>query len=1368
MIVGDFLGYAAYLETEGGTVSEIDLEMRFDVSHWSALYGTAWGVGWTQEWLFNLTGNVTLTETDNEKHLLFICFEPLIEHELYASMVPEADIDFVNLEAATPAEVNAYMNLSGTEFFSATNTFTTTATFEVGDQTITAPATYTYSYNSENSTYFVTGILKEGTDIVFVTKVLNLPVEGFAGERFNYQLLLPVQNSFSQEYYVWSDPLDECPAGAGMSPFAGFVYGNVTDTSGNPLGTVLIEISNKFNYSNNVTGTYNMSVDEGNWSIFAYKTGYEIYRSNVTVARFNGTEHNIVMVMKVPPNPPLPGIGPGYDQPGDSFNTGVDAAGTETKTGKYDIPPVIQRPKKIEGTDYIVSISEINRKLRLGNFLQEKITLYSFKEKPANVIFSLEGNVSNLIKMDKESMLVPAHGDDSVTLTIFGVGEPGIYNGTLRMDGDINVSIPIVIEILPKERMPVQALLMDLELDKKVAYPGNALRFKTDLMNLLTDMQYPVQLFFTIQDSEGKETIWTADTNVFLRTSFSLLKTAVIPQDAKPGEYVLRVTANYLGLSAGTSTIFRVSTPWYLIALIGPIKVWHLLTFIILALLIILAIWQIKKRLESKKKFHLKVELNELPKPGPRSILVGKIAETDHQTYMNMEAFMTHTIDAGSTGSGKSVSAQVIVEEMLLKGVAVLVFDPTAQWTGMLRKCTDKVMFSLYPMFGMKPSDAKAFSGNIRQINNSREVIDIKKYLKPGEIQIFACHKLEPKEMDIFVANTIREVFRANFPESRSLKVLLVYDEVHRLLPKFGGSGEGFLQIERGCREFRKWGLGVLLISQVLSDFVGTIKANINTEIQMRTRDEGDLERIKTKYGADILQSLVKATVGSGMVENPHYNRGKPYFIAFRPLLHSVQRLSDEEIEKYNEFNEKADQLAFELEQLEKEGIDIFDLKLEFKLATDKIKTGNFNMMQIYLDGILPRIQKHWEKLGKTPEKLEKKLVSESELQEAITRAKKARQDYEAEMKKEGSSKPEEGGKAEASNPAALFRKDVNPDKILKLVNGMLVINMASLYDEIAAMKDDDYAKHVNAGKNDFAAWVKYAVGDAELASRLELITAKQEILDLLGIRKSGKPLPKIDPEKAKQIKDQQAAQAATPAKQANLGFADSEKKAFQKSAPAQKVGEPKRPETSKPAISDALSEIKQKKEMIIESQGMIVELVNQKDLKGSIQEYKKLKTLCEEFPHETAAEKKALLQDAITIYESIKKLKQALENEKKEIDEIAMKEQMKEAAQADLEKKVKPRQVLTGGIEALEGMEGAGAEIVYTFRLESGQEIKNLEELKSTLKSMDDATFRHYVGDDYNRFAEWIKEGLHQGQLAEKVSQIKDKGQMLEALERV
>ena len=171
--------------------------------------------------------------------------------------------------------------------------------------------------------------------------------------------------------------------------------------------------------------------------------------------------------------------------------------------------------------------------------------------------------------------------------------------------------------------------------------------------------------------------------------------------------------------------------------------------------------------------------------------------------------------------------------------------------------------------------------------------------MKPGEINVFVTNKLETKDIELFVASTIREVFHANLPESRELKYLLVYDGIHSLLPKFGGSGQVFVQIERATREFRKWGIGIILISQVLNDFIGEIKANITTEIQMRTRYEGDIKRVRERSGSKISRLVSKMPVGLGIVECPSYNHGAPYFVEFRPLLHSPFKLSDAEIAKF-------------------------------------------------------------------------------------------------------------------------------------------------------------------------------------------------------------------------------------------------------------------------------------------------------------------------------------------------------------------------------------------------------------------------------------------------------------------------------------
>ena len=74
---------------------------------------------------------------------------------------------------------------------------------------------------------------------------------------------------------------------------------------------------------------------------------------------------------------------------------------------------------------------------------------------------------------------------------------------------------------------------------------------------------------------------------------------------------------------------------------------------------------------------------------------------------------------------------------------------------------------------------------------------------------------------------------------------------------------------------------------------------------------------------------------------------------------------------------------------------------MELKLIKDKLMTGNFSVVDIYVEGLGPRLQKQWEKLGKKPKKVEKKLLDVAEIQKSVEEAKKARAIYEKEeMKK--------------------------------------------------------------------------------------------------------------------------------------------------------------------------------------------------------------------------------------------------------------------------------------------------------------------------------------------------------------------------------
>ncbi len=742
----------------------------------------------------------------------------------------------------------------------------------------------------------------------------------------------------------------------------------------------------------------------------------------------------------------------------------------------------------IENREYKISDDRIDRRIKIGKYEEYYLTIQNKKETPIQVQLSSKGNITPYMKPDVTVLNIQGEANLDAKILFFA-DSMGFFNGTLVLSGDVFEELPATLTVGDISGTPVSAISLRIEPLAKRVYIKDTLRYKVDVQNLLMDEEFNVTLHYSIDNIGAKKTFLVNKTfleeseSMMLRKSTSLIKKFEIPDFLKPGEYVISVKADYLGISSSSSARFFVSEPFWDYLIFGILPIRWLIFILSIAALGALSYWVVKKRLEKRKRYKGKVDFNLLPKAGEKSAFLGKIAEAKVNAYFDLNQLTMHTLIAGSTGGGKTVSAEVMVEEALSLGVSVIVFDPTAQWSGFLRKCVNKKMINLYPKYGLKKSNAKAFNGNVHQILDARQVIDIKKYMVPGEIHVFAINKLDPKDSDILVSNTIREVFHANLPESPDLKLLVIFDEVHRLLPKFGGSGQGFVQIERGAREFRKWGVGLILISQVLTDFVGETKANINTEIQMRTRDEGDLNRIKDKYGSYMLQSLLKSATGTGMIENSAYNRGNPYFVSFRPLFHEHARLSDDELENYNKYNDIVEGLEDQIEQLKEHKVDVFDLKLELKMALDKVKSGSFNMVDIYLEGLRPRLDAAWKKLGIKPKERKLKLVSEEELQEDFEKAKKEREKYAEEH-------PEEAKKAAAKQQKSKEQKPLPP---LKLKSGVTVTSAQELVDAINTMDDATFSAHVNEEKNDFAQWISGS--DKEAGEKLKTITTKEDMI---------------------------------------------------------------------------------------------------------------------------------------------------------------------------------------------------------------------------------------------------------------------------------
>ncbi len=617
-------------------------------------------------------------------------------------------------------------------------------------------------------------------------------------------------------------------------------------------------------------------------------------------------------------------------------------------------------------TTYPLSLTTDTIDIRLypGEYKTISLGITNNVQENKTMKLSVEGEIWPFTLFDRDTFSVKAGGIYTSNIKFYTLPTtiPGTYRGNIVVkSGNITRRISVNLRIEYETEK-----LLDIKIDPmtKDVNPGDRFKYIVTLYNLgLTKTMY-IFINYTIRGVDNNVTIAKTVETVAMQNSISLDRSLLIPNETETGTYIIEAVATYEDRMTSAIASFNVVKPFWLIPLLWSLLT-NWMTYVVIFVLIpsLYFAKKVYERVRMKRIYKARyvrpVDINKLPKSG---LYVGKVSETNTNAYIDPDDLTTHLIVAGGTGSGKSVSSMVIAEELLKKDVPVIVFDPTAQWTGFIRPCTDSKMFKIYSKFGMKKEEARPFKGTILQVTDPFMKVEVDKYIKKGEITVFVLNKLTPEQLDYFVRKTIDYMFTISWPESRELKVLMVYDEVHRLLPKYvrrkvsSLEGGGYIALERACREFRKWGIGLVMISQVLLDFKGAIRAVIATETQMRTKYEGDINRIKTKYGWQYSISIPKLEVGTGLIQNPAYNNGKPWFITFRPLLHDTFRITDQDLESYEKFDKQIQDLRAKMEELKNKKIDTYDMELEISLAEEKTKTGQLRMAETYIESVKSRI----------------------------------------------------------------------------------------------------------------------------------------------------------------------------------------------------------------------------------------------------------------------------------------------------------------------------------------------------------------------------------------------------------------------------
>ncbi len=433
------------------------------------------------------------------------------------------------------------------------------------------------------------------------------------------------------------------------------------------------------------------------------------------------------------------------------------------------------------------------------------------------------------------------------------------------------------------------------------AAPGSKVSLVTGV-NRSDGMMDVYTVVYELVQGNTNQSFLRKDERITREGSFSMPGSVKLPEATPEGNYLLLVNVSTARASASLfaplSVEREIATPWL---------EEHLSFFmsLLVAAFIVFAgvyyfVWLrrdlLKKKYEDRQKNSPYPFPDFLTLPQSKFAYVGMVADTEEKAYLDHTQLNRHVLIAGGTGSGKTVASMVMAEELLKRGIPIVVFDPAGQWSGFAKPNDNERMRKRFKKFGL--GVPHAYNPRVIPITDATMQLDVHHYLFQKGITVFRLDGLSPGKADAFIEGALGQIYRANLAESGSLKSLVVLDEVHRLLPKYGGR-RAYTKLEQAVREFRKWGIGLLMISQVLTDFKGAIRGNIGTEIQVHTRYEGDIKRVRERHGAVVSNLISKLPTGLAMVESANYNKGNPYFIEFRPLLHSPYKLTDKEAKAF-------------------------------------------------------------------------------------------------------------------------------------------------------------------------------------------------------------------------------------------------------------------------------------------------------------------------------------------------------------------------------------------------------------------------------------------------------------------------------------
>jgi predicted nucleic acid-binding Zn-ribbon protein len=311
--------------------------------------------------------------------------------------------------------------------------------------------------------------------------------------------------------------------------------------------------------------------------------------------------------------------------------------------------------------------------------------------------------------------------------------------------------------------------------------------------------------------------------------------------------------------------------------------------------------------------------------------------ESDGITLPIVEILTGRGFITGKSGSGKSNSASVIVEELLDRGFPVLIVDTDGEYWGL------KEEYEILHVGADEECDLQVGPEHAEKLaelaleQSVPIILDVSGYLDEDEGSAL-----------------VRETASALFAKEKKLNkpFLMLVEEIHEFIPETAGSDETARMLTRVAKRGRKRGLGLCGMSQRPADVKKDFITQCDWLMWHRLTWENDTKVVGRVIGNDYREPVQDLGDGEAFlmadfleadVERARVRRKRTYDAGATPGLDDYERpdlksVSGDLVDELEEISEREEQRQDRIDQLEAEVEDREDRieELEQKLENQE------------------------------------------------------------------------------------------------------------------------------------------------------------------------------------------------------------------------------------------------------------------------------------------------------------------------------------------------------------------------------------------------------------------------------------------------